>query len=463
MLKKLYTLLFFIGLFFFGFNEFEGIPQLGEFKNEAGALFFIAGFALLVADGKIGIPIKNPMFKILLIFLAWCIVTTLLNLPTVIESYFKHTYGLNRFVRQYFSLILSTIVFLMLYWNVIKNMPIKDILLKIRKVFFLSLIVASAYGFFETLFVVFHIGPALTVLNLFAYFPFLEPEVHTERISSIAYEAPFLAIYLITIAGWMFSYILTEKKWYKFLPTLAILVLTYYSGSRTGLMVIFVQLLIFSSFLYKSRKYRMYIGYAALFVVFSGAVLLAINSEKVIKSVETKLESFDFVGNLKNNISNKSRFGIQYASLRVFEESPVIGVGFGQQSYHSRFHYPGWATKNNYEFELWYKNPNEKAFPPGYNIYTRMLAETGIIGTLLFLWLLYTVIKRARILTKTRADEEKVLAIIILITFVGFAINWLQIDTFRLYGFWLCLAILMRMNTQKTAYEPIDSINSPLQ
>jgi hypothetical protein len=55
MLKQLYTILFFIGLFFFGFNEFEGIPLLGEFQNEAGAFFFIAGFALLIADGKIGV------------------------------------------------------------------------------------------------------------------------------------------------------------------------------------------------------------------------------------------------------------------------------------------------------------------------------------------------------------------------------------------------------------------------
>ncbi len=87
----------------------------------------------------------------------WCFITTLLNLPTVLENYFKQTGGVNRFVRQYFALILSTIVFFILYWNVIKNMAIRDILFKIRRVFFLSLIVASVYGFFETLYTIFHI------------------------------------------------------------------------------------------------------------------------------------------------------------------------------------------------------------------------------------------------------------------------------------------------------------------
>ncbi len=273
--------------------------------------------------------------------------------------------------------------------------------------------------------------------------------MHATRISSISYEAPFLAIYLITIAGWMFSYILTEKKWYKFVPALAIFVLTYFSGSRTALMVIFLQLLIFMFFLYKSPKYRAYIAYAVMFVVFSGVALLAINAEKVIKSVETKLESLNFQDNLKNNISNQSRFGLQYASLCVFKENPVIGVGFGQQTYHSRYHYPGWATKNNYEFKLFYQNPNEKSFPPGYNMYTRLLAETGIVGTLLFIFLIYTAIKRSWHLTKAPGYEENILAIILLITFVGFAINWCQIDTFRMYGFWLSLALLIKLNSNR--------------
>jgi hypothetical protein len=389
------------------------------------------------------------VFKILIIFLAWCVVTTLLNLPTVIESYFKHTYGLNRFVRQYFALILSTIVFFTLYWNVIKNMPINDILFKIRKVFFLSLIVASVYGFFETLFTVFHIGPAFKVLNLLGYFPFLEPKVHEERISSIAYEPPFLAIYLITIAGWMFSYILTEKKIYRFVPTLAIIVLTYYSGSRTALLVIFIQLGVFLSYLYKSDKYRVYLTYMAAVIMFATVALLAINAEKVVKSVETKLESLNFKDNLTKNVSNKSRFGMQYASLHVFKENPIEGVGFGQQTYHSRHHYPGWATRENYEFKIWYKNPNEKSFPPGYNLYIRLLAETGLIGTGIFLALVYLVIKKSRILFRTRTGDEKMLSMILFISFVGFAINWFQIDTFRIYGFWLCLAILIKLNSNR--------------
>lgn len=463
MLKKLYTIIFFFGLFFFSFNEFEGLPFLGEFQNEAGAFFFLLGFAILIATGKIGIPLKSIYFQIVLLFLAWCIVCTVINLPTVIDSYFKRTYGLSRFVRQYFSLILSSIVFFLLYWNVVKDMLLKDILFKIRRVFFWSLIVASVYGFLETLFTVFHIAAVYPLLKILSYFPFIEVRLHEARISSIAYEPPFLAIYLITIAGWMFSYIITEKRWFKFVPTFAVLVLTYFSGSRTGLFVVFIQLLVFLAFLYKTAKYRKYIAYTAVFLFVGVGGLLALNAEKVIKSVETKLESLNFSDNLTKNVSNQSRFGMQYASIQVFKEHPVAGVGFGQQSYHSRFHYPKWATKKNWEFKYLYKNPKEPSFPPGYNIYTRILAETGVVGFGLFIWLIYFLITRSRRFVKQRNGDEKIMALVLLISFTGFAINWLQIDTFRMYGFWLCLAILIKLASYKqTTNEQDSTLNSAL-
>lgn len=407
------------------------------------------GFAVLLISGKLSIPVKNPIYAVLLMFLAWCFITSLLNLPSILDNYFKHTSGINRFVRQYFSLLLSCVAFFLLFWNVIKNLSTTDILLKIRKIFLLSLVVTSVYGFFETLYSVFHIGAALSVLKIFSYFPFLEGQVHADRISSITFEPPFLAIYLITIAGWMFSYILTEKGALKFVPTLAVLVLTFFSGSRTALLVIVLQLGIFVFYLYKMEKYRIYIVYSALFLAVFSFVLLALNAEKTIKSVSTKLESLNFQDNLTKNVSNKSRFGLQYAALRVFEENPVTGVGFGQNTYHSRHHYPGWATKNNYEFELFYKNPKEKSFPPGYNLYTRLLSETGLVGTLLFLYFLYLTIRRSLLLFSTKTGDEKIMGMILLVSFVGLTINWLQIDSFRMYGFWLCLAILIKQGNYK--------------
>lgn len=453
-LNKPYHFLFFLGLFFFPFNSFDGVKALGEFKNESGAYFFLLGFLLLFFQKKISIPLYNSVFKIILVFLGWCFLSTLLNLENVENSYFKHTTGINRFIRQYVSLLLSSIVFFLFYYNVLIRMELKEILYKIRTVFLYSLFMASIVGFFEILAGYYGISLARYAFYVLDYFPFFEKKYIGDRISSIADEPPFFAVYLITISGWMFSYIITNKGILKYLPTLLILVLTFYSGSRTALIVIFVQVIIFLlTTVSKEKIIRNAIRTAVAFSFLTLCIFI-FNGEKIINAFEEKIDSLDFKSNLTKNISNQSRFGMQYAAIQVFLENPIIGVGYGQQTYYSRFHYPAWAMRNNYEFEEAYKNPAVRAFPPSYNMYTRILSETGLIGISIFIFLIYFSIKRIRFLIKNKSDEKKVLAIILLVGLSGLFINLLQIDTFRLYGLWLYLAILIVLtNKQQNAYE----------
>ena len=455
--KNILNCLFLLGLFFFSFNDYEGIAALGEFKKEAGAIFFLFGFFFLIIEfcftKKISIPYKNILFRLIIVFLVWCFTTTLLNFPGVLSNYFKQTSGINRFFRQYFALLISSIIFFIFYWNVLVKMSIRDILFKIRKVFLLSLVVSSIYGFLETLVTYFGIHSLTQILKLFDYFPFLEVDLDTNgRISSICYEPPFFAIYLITISGWMFSYVLTEKSVLRFVPTIVVILLTFFSGSRTGLIVVLFQLFIFTTILYKNRKYRKYIGYGFLSFVMLFSLLVVFNGEKVTKAVSEKVNTLDFKHNLTKSISNQSRFGMQYASLQVFKENPIIGVGFGQQTYHARFHYPGWATRDNYEFRLFYKNTTEPSFPPGYNIYTRILAETGIVGFLIILIIIYLTIKTTKTLVRNSTDEKQILSYVLLISFSGLFVNWMQIDTFRMYGIWISLAILIRLTQGNKVY-----------
>lgn len=450
MLQKTYSYLFLIGLFFLPFNSYEGIVAMGEFRSESAAIFLLLGFLVLIVNTihthKIVIPYKSHLFQIVMLFLIWSVLTTLFNFATVSTNYFKHTAGINRFVRQYAALLISSLLFFILYINVLARMGIKDVLFTLRKVILWSLVVASIYGFLEILISVFGYKFLYPVLKLFDYFPFLEVSLHPGgRISSVSYEPPFFAIYLITIAGWMFSYVLTSTQKTKFLPTIVVLILTYYSGSRTGLIVVFFQFLIFLIILYRDKRFKGYIiNSVAIFAMILG-ILLVFKGQKIINSFTEKIDSLDFKKNLTKNVSNQSRFGMQYASLQVFLENPIIGVGFGQQTYHNRTHYPTWATRNNYEFELLYKNKKEKSFPPGYNIYTRLLAETGLVGIVLFLGLITLSFLEIKSLLKKAVGEERVLLIVILISLIGLYINWLQIDTFRMYGVWLSLAILIKI------------------
>lgn len=450
LLKKIYELLFVIGIFIIPFNSFSyRIPAMGEFSRESAIIFLILGVLCFVihtlVTGKFYYPKNSLLLKILLLFIGWCIVATLLNFPYLFDDVYKTIFGYERFFRQFIGLMLSVVLFLF-YYNILHDKSNKQILKYIRGIFLASFIIVSVYGILEIAIIQFNASFLNPVINLFNFFPFVDVwvDINQGRISSVTFEPPTLAMYLITVAGWMFSFILTDKKWWKWIPAIMVVVLAYYSKSRTAQAVILVQCAAFVFFYIKenkvSLKNTLYVAGISLTLL----VVVFFSFSSVRLSIEKSLDGFDFKNNLTSSVSNQSRLGIQVAAFEVFKENPTYGVGYGQAAYHMRPYYPEWAKRNNYEFRIMYFNQKLKAFPPLYNWYTRLLAETGIIGLLLFLsfsvWLFYTLFSSYLENIKTNTD---ILQVILLISFIGYYINWLQVDTPRVFGFWLCLAIMM--------------------
>lgn len=453
-LQSVYRILFVLSLFFVGFNHYELLSFLGEYKRDTPMIFILIGFLVLCVEvlstGKIHFPLRNILIQLLVLFVVWCVVSSLLNYPTIKENYFKRITGLNRFMRQMMSLLISMVIVLPFYWKAISVFSIKDMFKYVRGTFLASLVFACVYAIFDIGYNYFGFYPAYLILeNVFDYLPFIKPHYHIQnRISIFAYEPPYLAIYLIGIAGWMFSYLLTAKSWLlRFFPSIAIIVLTFFSGSRTALIVIFIQLLLFVALLFKDNIFRREIKLSI-----AGMILVMVLSsfymgDKLVHAVEERMERLNFADNLKTDISNKSRFGMQYASWQVYKENPIIGVGYGQQAYHNRDHFPIWSTKGNWEFIYMYQNKKEESFPPGYNLYTRILAELGTIGIVIFLTFSFLTIRISyRILKVSRVDRlQYALVLSIFVTLVGLLINWLQLDTFRSYLFWVNLLLMIRL------------------
>ncbi|QXP65937.1 O-antigen ligase [Polaribacter sp. AHE13PA] len=454
-LKEVYTFLFFLGIFFIPFNSYVGISFLGEYRKDGAIVLFLLASMFFFLDSffkkNLKIPVKNLFFQFLILFVGWLFISTLLNFTSIYENYLKHTSGFNRFFRQFLALSIALILFVTAY-NIFSNYKLKTIFLRLRKILLYSFVFISFYSFIEILILVFNLSFLKSFFQLFDYFPFTETSLdfNFKRISSVAYEPPFLAIYLITVGGWMFSYILTSKGVKKYIPTIVVFILTFFSGSRTALIVVIFQFIFFIGVVFSINiKFQKVIQ--RFLLLFSALIILlfVFNGKKVAEAVETKLSTLNFKKNLTKSISNRSRFGIQYTSLLVFEENPIVGVGFGQQAYHLKDKYPKWATHNNYEFKEYYLNDKDTSFPPGFNLYTRLLAETGIIGVLIFVSFIFLIMRQCKKLIKSRNDIEKIVPIVLLISFIGFSINWLQFDSFRIYGFWICLALLILQIQQK--------------
>ena len=436
------------GIFFLPFNSWNGISILGEYYRDSCVLFFLLAFFILLFKKKIKLPLHSPIFYSLIVFLVWAAATTALNFETVTDNYFKQTSGVIRFLRQYFSLILAAFILPITFYNSFLNIDSKRIIYLIRKAIYYSFVIVIVYAIIEVLVVKFNlINLKKPVLNIFDYFPFVEAktDLRLKRISSVTFEPPALGTYLITIFAWMCSYIITSKSYFRFLPALLVIVLAFISGSRAAFFIIVVQAFIFVFAISQSFQYNKIFSKIVLISAAAITIGFLAFAPKILNYVDNEIQSFKLNDN-DHSLSNKSRFGIQYAMYKVFLDNPVIGAGYGQQAFEARSKYPPWAKRNNWEFRLKYLNQNNKRFPPGYNLYLRLAAETGALGLLSFLlFMCFISIWCYNNLFK----QKNLLAIIVFVSMSGFMLNWLKMDTFRIYGFWICLALIFVSSTKK--------------
>ena len=437
-----------LGIFFIPFNSWSGIGFLGEYYRDSCFLFFSFAFVLVLFKRRINIPLKNLIFQFLILFILWSILATLFNAHNMADYYFKQTSGLSRFINQFGSLIIASIIIPLTFYNGFKWININKTFRLIRRVVLASLIIVLIYSIIEILIVKFNmVNLKKPLLNLFDYFPFTEAktDMRLRRISSVTFEPPALGTYLLSIAGWMFSYILTEKKNFKYLPTVIVLFLGFMSGSRAAFFAIIIQFIIALIIFLKNKNltrnlYRVIIGFSTVSIL-----IITYFSEPIYNYIKKEINSFK-LDDSTHSLSNKSRFGIQQAMFYVFLENPISGTGYGLQAFESRKKYPTWAKKNNWEFRLKYLNQNDKRFPPGYNMYLRILSETGLVGLLFFGLMLLQVFLWC---FNNLKSENSIIAFIILISMIGFSLNWLKMDSFRIYFFWLCLALIWVVEQRK--------------
>ncbi len=437
-----------IGIFFVPFNSWEGIPFLGEYYRDSCFLFFTLAFLIILFKRKINLPYKNLIFQLLLFFILWALFATLLNMFSISDYYFKQTSGTSRFINQFGSLIIAALLIPITFYNVFKALSVNKVLLLIRKTILISLLIVTAYAVVEILIVKFDFtGLKKSVLNLFDYFPFTEAktDMRLKRISSVTFEPPALGTYLISIAGWMFSYVITEKKNYKYVPGLVVLVLGFFSGSRAAFFAILIQFVLAVIVIFKETPVKKNIYKIGLISFFASAVILFTYHRQIFKYVENEVASFK-LSDPTHALSNKSRFGIQQAMFEVFLENPISGTGYGLQAFESWKKYPNWAKNNNWEFRLKYLNQNDKKFPPGYNLYLRILSETGIIGMSIFILFFLHIFLWC---FNNYKSKNRLLPFIILVSMLGFSLNWLKMDSLRIYFFWICLALIFTKESQK--------------
>jgi len=448
-IEKLLFSLLLVAIFLIPFNGIYGFGFLNELTRDATShvmlLFAISFVIFIFLKKKLSIP-RDTAFNLLLLFLIWIFISAAVNFYTF-EHTFKGRTGYNKFVLQLSVFLFYGIFVTIFCYSTLRARELEKSFFNIRKVVTISFYVVSAYAFMESMHLI-NINlfePILRVIDLIIRGPVEFRYMSYGRIRSVSFEPPFLAMYLAFATPWLLSYFHNRNSFRNYLFVGLVVGLVILSGSRSAVFIVFSQLLMYFLLNFNGR-----VNIRTLIISPLIFIMVLISAHITIE----KVYSMSLDKTLSENrllVSNVSRWANQLTSLKIAKNNPIFGVGLGQQAFYYSEYVPDWAKENSYEVRNWLDEASA-TIPPGFSIWTRLSAETGLVGTLMFLF--FNIVVLLRIWRARQVANKKYLPIVdtILIGYWGFFINYFQFDSFRNFGYWLFFCLFLVLCTEMKQY-----------
>lgn len=312
-----------------------------------------------------------------------------------------------------------------------------------------------------------HLNPIQRLISIRDLFP--------DRISGLTYEPSWFADQLLglalpfLIAAPLTGYRLFTKRWpgrvmeWVFLiGCLAALLLTY---SRGGLVTFGVALLV-GGVVLAGERWRGWLGWLGLrgrhgdsrpgrpLRIFGRLGILLAALASLIAAIGwfgSRNEYFALlwtrIGLIRDPVAYLlllgvgTRLALLTASWSLFLLRPWIGWGLGQSGFYLLDHLPGWAYDRIEEITFLVA-PDSNLFPNPKNLWARLLAETGIVGTLLFLVFVLLVLVAALALMRHHDLRARYLGTAGMMSWLAVVVQGFSLDSFALPTMWVSFAIV---------------------
>lgn len=288
--------------------------------------------------------------------------------------------------------------------------------------------------------------------------------VKTNRVSGMAYEPAWLAGQIATVyLPWLFASLLTRLrvtrfKWLEMtlLGFAALLLLATFS--RGGLFTAVVALLLtfvlagraelraawnwFSSGFQRGSNWLLRFGVVALLIGgLAGAGLFLAQKGYIARLFNTNAESIEeFI--IENSAGARAAY--TFGALGAYEESPMTGVGLGASGFYIYEHLPDWSMTTVPEIAR-QLSPENRLYPNPKNMYVRLLAETGLIGFILFIAFLFSVLADSLRALQSKTTLARYLGIAGLFSWLAIAMYNATQDSFATPNIWINFGILTGM------------------
>jgi len=136
------------------------------------------------------------------------------------------------------------------------------------------------------------------------------------------------------------------------------------------------------------------------------------------------------------------RLAYSQAALDSFQQSPWLGVGLGASGFSLYSHMPDWVLAGQPEIAQ-QLSPDSSLYPNPKDLYARLLAETGLIGFMLFMAFYLAVLAEVLSLLRTSGQAARWLAAAGLFALVAIGLQGFSQDSFVPPEIWINLGILV--------------------
>lgn len=286
-----------------------------------------------------------------------------------------------------------------------------------------------------------------------------------KRVSGLTYEPNWFAEQIsLLLMPWLFASVLSRTTVFRLRwrwITLELLLLVWsmivliFTYSRAGLVVGAV-LLVLSVFMYRSDKparepsrrlpfsrLAQRAAIAVLVIVILAGVVFWIGSQNGYFSrlwrYWTEEES---TGEYLEFIAFSQRFIYWETGYRMFERYPVLGVGLGNFAFYFEEMLPDRTLFKTPEIlRLITPEPGRARLVTSKNMYTRLLAETGLVGTAAFIAFLISILGWVFYLWSSPRKEHRFWGNAGVLGFAAFALAAFSFDSFALPNMWVIFGL----------------------
>nr|WP_072060827.1 O-antigen ligase family protein [Clostridium novyi] len=214
-----------------------------------------------------------------------------------------------------------------------------------------------------------------------------------------------------------------------------------FTKSRSGYVIIAIELLIMSILILKSKNKKVNKSIIIGVILFGSILLVPIinytnakNGINVVKVVQSLRD--------RDNLSNIARYGSQKASLNMGLHNPIFGVGLGQYGFYMPKYIDEEYYNKSWEIREWVNPQENTPWPPVHSLYLRIIGELGIVGFIIWIYLCGYILKN---LYKIYKNSNETLLLALFVSYVGTLLSFFNIDSFRFLPMWIIAGLYIKI------------------